>query len=76
MQGEGVAVLKIGTPEYTTQQKIRQAAARAPKVYPGPVGKLLARELHTYADMVFLWGNGGTMKLVMEVVEDVMGRET
>ncbi|MGH3569260.1 MAG: hypothetical protein ACRDRH_25205 [Pseudonocardia sp.] len=32
-------------------RRIRGAALHAKQVYPGPVGDLLARELHAYADL-------------------------
>lgn len=32
-------------------RRLRGAALHAKRVYPGPVGDLLARELHAYADL-------------------------
>lgn len=56
------------------QARIRTAAQRAPKVYPGPVGELLRVELHAYADFSFLWCDGAATRRMTAVVDDVLGR--
>lgn len=65
-------ILKAGTPEWVTQGRIRQAAKRAPEVYPGPVGELLARELDAYAELAFLWCDGRSGRRMRAIVEDVL----
>ena len=51
--------------------RILNASARAQLVYPGPVGKLLARELRAYGELPWLWEADTFMD---QVVEDVMSR--
>jgi hypothetical protein len=56
------------------QRRIRNAAHRAPKVYPGPVGELLRRELDAYADFHFLWADGPRTTVMNAIVDEVLGR--
>jgi hypothetical protein len=56
------------------QSRIRNAAHRAKKVYPGPAGEVLARELDAYADFSFLWCDGSTTRRMGALVDDVLGR--
>lgn len=56
------------------QRRIRNAAYRAPKVYPGPVGLMLRRELDAYADFHFPWADGPRTTVMNGVVDDVLGR--
>lgn len=49
--------------------RIRKAAFRATRVYPGPVGQLISRELFEWSD--FGWRLGGKC-LVIELVDHVM----
>lgn len=51
--------------------QIRNAANRATAVYPGAVGRFLARELHAYAELSFLWGSGGS-SMMTQVVEQIL----
>ena len=48
---------------YLTQYRAlaRVAAERARILYPGPVGEMLCRELHTYADLAFRVPTGITL---------------
>lgn len=67
-------VLKPGTPEYGAQTRLRNAAQRALKVYPGPVGELISRELDAYAEFSFLWCDGRIARRMSAVLADVEGR--
>lgn len=40
-----------GKLDWQELRRLRGAALHAKRVYPGPVGDLLARELHAYADL-------------------------
>jgi hypothetical protein len=56
------------------QRRIRNAAHRAKKVYPGPVGELLGQELNAYADFSFLWCDGRVTNRMNAIVDEVLGR--
>jgi hypothetical protein len=56
------------------QARIRRAAQRAVRVYPGPVGLMLRRELDAYAEFTFLWHDGPRTTVMNGVVDDVLGR--
>ena len=55
------------------QRRIRNAAHRAKKVYPGPVGELLGQELNAYAEFSFLWCDGRTSTRMNALVDEVLG---
>lgn len=59
---------------YAAVSRVRTAAMRAPRVYPGPVGEWLRSELHAYADMSWLWADGKVSARMAAVVDDIMGR--
>jgi len=67
-----VPTFKAGTQEWSKQTRIRNAAKRAPEVYPGPVGELLAHELDAWAELAFLWVDGRSGRRMAAVVEDVL----
>lgn len=49
---------------------MRAAAFRATRLYPGPVGEVLSRELLTFEDFGYRLGSWGpTMKLVDHVLK-------
>jgi hypothetical protein len=49
--------------------RIRTAAHHAARVYPGPVGELLARELHAHADFRYQFGTDGLIaRLAAEIL--------
>lgn len=56
---------RMTTPERT---RIRQAAIRAPRVFPGAVGELVAGELFMWELFGYRLGGGG---LVMRLVEQI-----
>lgn len=60
--------------EHKTRMRIRNAAMRATRVYPGPVGELLRKELDAYADFPSIWTSGRGSALMLAVVEDVLAR--
>jgi hypothetical protein len=50
--------------------RMRAAASRAPKVYPGAVGQLVSRELSFWGEFGYvLGGNGLVMKLADQVLK-------
>lgn len=54
---------------YTERQRLRAAAWRATKVYPGPVGALLERELLSWEEMGWRFGSRNLIMGVVEAVE-------
>lgn len=54
------------------KMRLRSAAFRATRVYPGPVGELVARELLAWEE--FGWRFSGKSP-VLAIVEHVMGAE-
>lgn len=50
------------------KMRVRAAAARAPKLYPGPVGELIARELDSWAELGYRVGPGLTARLCDHVL--------
>jgi hypothetical protein len=55
------------------QRRIRAAAHRAKKVYPGPAGEVLGQELNAYADFDFLWSDGSTTRRMARLVDELLG---
>lgn len=55
-----------------TQTRIRSAAMRARKLYPGPVGDVLAIELNSYADLSFLWASATTATRMAALVDHLL----
>ncbi|MFP5019756.1 hypothetical protein [Pseudonocardia phyllosphaerae] len=55
--------------EHHEKMRIRAAAFRATRVYPGPVGELVSRELLSWEDFGYRLGGN---RLVMELVDQVM----
>lgn len=51
------------------KMRIRAAATRATRLYPGPVGELLSRELMTWQDFGYRLGG---RRLVMQLVDHVL----
>lgn len=51
------------------KSRLRAAAFRAKRLYPGPVGELVSRELLDWEDFGFRLASGG---LIMSLVEHVM----
>ena len=49
--------------------RIREAAARAPVAYPGPVGELLSRELLTWEQFGYRLGS---RTAIMQIVEQIL----
>lgn len=54
------------------KMRMRAAAFRATRVYPGPVGELISRELLAWEDFGYVLSNGG---LVLRLVDHVMKTE-
>ncbi len=59
-------------PELDLVLLMRNAAARARRVYPGPAGQVLARELNAWAEMG--WRYGGS-ELMRRLARDILTRE-
>ena len=51
------------------KMRVRAAAFRATRLYPGPVGELVSRELLSWEDFGYRLGGD---RLVMELVEHVL----
>jgi hypothetical protein len=51
------------------RKRLRAAAFRVTRVYPGPVGELLARELISWEEFGYRLGGAG---LIMGIVDTVM----
>lgn len=49
--------------------RLRAAAYRASRVYPGPVGELLSREILVWEEFGFRLGGGG---LILRLVDQVL----
>jgi len=68
-QGSVVPTAPAPKIEHVDRAKLMTTALRARRVYPGPVGELIARELSSWADMGFRYGGGSTIaKLVAAVL--------
>lgn len=55
--------------DHHEKMRIRAAAFRATRVYPGPVGELISRELLSWEDFGYRLGGN---RLVMDLVEHVL----
>lgn len=56
---------------HAARTRARAAAARAPRVLPGPVGEMIARELTAWADTVECIGGHG---MLLRLADDVLRR--
>lgn len=57
------------------RMRIRAAAFRATRLYPGPVGELLSRELFSWEEFGYRLGGAGlVMRLVDEISKAPVGR--
>ena len=54
---------------YDERQRFRAAAFRATRLYPGPIGEMLSRELISWEEFGFRFGSGA---LLRGVVEEIM----
>lgn len=59
--------------DHHEKMRIREAAFHAKRIYPGPVGELIARELLSWED--FGYRLGGT-DLIMSLVRFIMNSPT
>lgn len=57
--------------DHSESAKIRAAAGRAPKIYPGPVGLILERELLAWHDFGYRIGIG-SKALMAELVQHLL----
>jgi hypothetical protein len=55
--------------EYPDRTRIRSAAFRACRVYPGPVGQLIAKELNTWEEFGMRLGGHSLIMQVVEAIE-------
>ncbi|MGH3585727.1 MAG: hypothetical protein ACRDQ0_05345 [Pseudonocardia sp.] len=55
--------------DHHEKARVRAAAFRATRLYPGPVGELLSRELVSWEEFGYRLGGG---QLVMQVVDHVL----
>ncbi|HEY1973253.1 MAG TPA: hypothetical protein VGH89_35245 [Pseudonocardia sp.] len=55
--------------DHHERMRLRAAAFRATKVYPGPVGELLSRELLSWEEFGYRLGSRG---LILGIVDAVM----
>lgn len=56
------------TLDQESRARLRSAAHRATRVYPGPVGELLERELRTWAEFGFRFGSAGLLTALVDHV--------
>jgi hypothetical protein len=68
---KGSVKMTLSPPPMDTHQKmrLRTAAFRVTRLYPGPVGELLSRELQTWEEFGYRLGGS---QLVMRLVDFVM----
>lgn len=59
--------------DHHIRMKLRAAAFRAQRVYPGAVGQLISRELLAYEEFGIRLANDG---IVMRAAADIMAAET
>ena len=55
--------------DHHEKMRLRAAAFRATRLYPGPVGELVSRELLTWEEFGYRLGGG---QLVMRLVDQVL----
>lgn len=55
--------------DHHEKMRIRAAAFRATRIYPGPVGELVSRELLSWEDFGYRLGGN---RLIMDLVEHVL----
>ncbi len=58
------------TLDHEFRARLHSAAHRVTRIYPGPVGELLERELRTWEEFGFRFGGAG---LVTALVDHVLG---
>jgi hypothetical protein len=61
---------------YPQKVRVKQAALRARRLYPGAVGEVLSSELLTWAEFGFRFGPGRTMDLMLELEQQQPERMT
>lgn len=66
----GVEAGPVERSEAADRLRIREAAARAAQVYPGPVGELLSRELLSWEQFGYRLGS---RTAIMQIVEQILG---
>lgn len=59
--------------DHHEKMRLRAAAFRATRIYPGPVGELVSRELLQWEDFGYRLGG---QKLIMTLVDYVMTQDT
>jgi hypothetical protein len=62
--------------DHHDKMRVRTAAFHATRVYPGPVGELLSRELLTWEEFGYRLGNGGDAlihRLVNHIMSESLG---
>ncbi|SHL02708.1 hypothetical protein SAMN05443637_116125 [Pseudonocardia thermophila] len=61
--------------DHHEKMRLRAAAFRATRLYPGPVGELVSRELLTWEEFGYrLGGNALVMRLVDQVLKSPLER--
>ena len=58
--------------EANEKLRLRSAAHKALKLYPGPVGELISREILVWEDFGYRIGGGGGHALIGAVVDHIM----
>lgn len=58
--------------DHQEKSRLRAAAFRATRLYPGPVGELISRELISWEDFGYRLGGD---RLVMELVEHLLDEQ-
>lgn len=57
---------KLEALERHEKLQVRAAAALASRIYPGPIGELISRELLTWDDFGYRFGSGSLIARVVE----------
>ena len=55
--------------DHRDRMRVRQAACRATRVYPGPVGAVLCRELLTWEEFGYRLGGGS---VILDLIEHIL----
>jgi len=61
--------MQLAPMDYIEKMRLRAAADGAKRLYPGPVGELVSRELLTWEEFGYRLGGG---RLIMRLVDHVL----
>lgn len=65
--------IKVDPPvalDHYEKMQIRQAAFKATRIFPGPIGEVLSREILTWEEFGYRFGSGSLMRrLIAEILK-------